>query len=160
MPETPEPLPSEGCKAPAFSLPASNGEHVRLSDLRGSHVVLYFYPKDNTPGCTAEAKEFRKLATAFSRLGVALLGISPDTVDSHRKFIEKHKLNFTLLADTDHKTAAKYGVWVEKNLYGRSFWGIRRTTFLIGPEGNIVRVWPKVSPRGHAQEVFDTVRGL
>ena len=146
--------PSEGRKAPDFTAPNQDGDEVKLSSLRGRPVVLYFYPKDNTPGCSIEAQEFRDGMKAFAKLGVKVLGISPDDEKSHCKFIEKQKLNFTLLADTGHKAAEKYGVWVEKNMYGRKFWGVQRATFLIGADGTLVKVWPKVRAKGHAAEVL------
>lgn len=146
--------------APALTLPSSDGEKLRLSALRDGVVVLYFYPKDNTPGCTVEAKEFSALADDFAKLGARALGVSPDSLESHRKFFDKQGLRVTLLSDVDHKIAEKYGVWVEKNLYGRKYWGVQRATFLIGADGRIARVWPRVKPKGHAQEVLDAVRGI
>lgn len=151
-------LPKEGQRAPAFTLASSDGGKVRLSALRGSPVVLYFYPKDSTPGCTTEAQEFRDLAKEISKCGAEILGISPDSVESHCRFIEKQDLNFVLLADTGHAIAEKYGVWVEKNMYGRKYWGVQRATFLIDAEGKIARVWPKVKPKGHAQEVLQALK--
>lgn len=160
MPNTARPLPVEGKKAPAFTLPSDKGEKVRLSTLMGAPVVLYFYPKDNTPGCTVQAQEFRDAAGAFEKAGVTILGVSPDSVQSHCGFIEKQGLNFTLLADTDHAVAEKYGVWVEKNMYGRKYWGIQRSTFLIDGDGRVAKVWLKVKPKGHAQEVLSAARSL
>lgn len=153
-------MPPEGKKAPAFTLPASTGGKVRLSELKGTPVVVYFYPKDNTPGCTTEAEEFRDHMKTFEKLGVHVLGISPDSIESHCRFIDKHDLNFTLLADEDHAVADKYGVWVEKNLYGRKFMGVQRATFLIDADGKIAKVWPKVRPKGHAQEVVEAAKAL
>lgn len=160
MPSPNPSMPSEGKKAPAFNLPSQSGDKIRLSSLKGAPVVLYFYPKDNTPGCTVEAKEFRDSLRDFKRAGAEVIGISPDSVESHCKFIDKQGLNFTLLADTEHLVAEKYGVWVEKNLYGRKFWGVQRATFLIDAEGRIARLWPKVKPKGHAREVLAAVKAL
>ena len=160
MPSPNPSMPSEGKKSPAFNLPSQSGDKIRLSSLKGAPVVLYFYPKDNTPGCTVEAKEFRDSLRDFKRAGAEVIGISPDSVESHCKFIDKQGLNFTLLADTEHLVAEKYGVWVEKNLYGRKFWGVQRATFLIDAEGRIARLWPKVKPKGHAREVLAAVKAL
>lgn len=156
----PSALPQEGAKAPAFNLPANTGEKIRLSSLSGRKVVVYFYPKDNTPGCTTEAQEFRDAATQFEKLDCVILGVSPDPVDSHGKFVDKYNLNFTLLSDEDHAVAEKYGVWVKKNMYGREYWGVQRATFLIDENGKVVKVWPKVKPKGHAKEVLETIRKL
>lgn len=152
--------PLEGKKAPAFTLESSAGGRVRLSDLKGKTVVLYFYPKDNTPGCTIEANEFSAVQPELERLGAVVLGVSPDTVASHCKFRDKYNLNFQLLADCDHGVAGKYGVWVEKSLYGKKSMGIQRATFLIDGAGNVLRVWPKVTAKGHAAEVLAAVRAL
>ena len=160
MPNTEHSMPLEGKKAPAFALPSQTGDKIRLSSFKGAPVVLYFYPKDNTPGCTVEAREFRDAFRHFRKAGAEIIGISPDSVESHCKFIEKQGLNFTLLADTEHVAADRYGVWVEKNMYGRKFWGIRRATFLIDAAGRIDTVWPKVKPKGHAQEVLAAVKTL
>lgn len=140
--------------APAFSLPATGGDTITLRALRGKPVVLYFYPKDDTSGCTVEACEFRDSWREVQRTGAVVLGVSPDGVPSHEKFRAKHKLPFPLLADTDHSVAEAYGAWGEKSMYGRKYQGILRTTFLIGPDGRVVRVFPKVKPRGHATEVL------
>jgi len=153
-------IPAAGRKAPAFTLESSTGRNIRLSALKGSPVVVYFYPKDNTPGCTTEAKEFRDLLPDFEKAGVTVLGISPDDVESHCRFADKEGLTFPLLADTGHAIAGKYGVWVEKNMYGKKFMGVQRATFLIDAEGTIARVWPKVRPRGHAAEVLEAARAL
>ena len=160
MPKTDHATPWEGKKAPAFALPSQTGEKVRLSSFKGAPVVLYFYPKDNTPGCTVEAQEFRDALRQFQKAGAEVIGLSPDSVESHCKFIEKQGLNFTLLADTEHVAAEKYGVWVEKNMYGRNFWGIRRATFLIDAAGRIDKAWLKVKPKGHAREVLAAVKAL
>ena len=153
-------MPNEGTKAPAFSLPSNSGKPVRLGQFKGKAVVLYFYPRDNTPGCTIEAKEFRDQSAEFKVRNAVVLGVSPDSVESHCKFIEKQELDFTLLADTDHRVAEQYGVWVEKSMYGRTFMGIQRATFLIDGAGKVARVWPKVSPKGHAQEVLEALDAL
>ena len=153
-------VPAVGKKAPAFSLESDDGTKVRLADLKGRAFVLYFYPKDATPGCTTEAQEFRDNMKAFDKLGVAVYGVSPDSVASHCKFAAKENLNFRLLADPDHKVAEKYGVWVEKNMYGKKYWGVQRATFLIDAAGKIAAVWPKVSPKGHAEEVLAAAREL
>lgn len=147
-------IPQAGDRAPAFTLPAIPEGKVRLSGLKGRRVVLYFYPKDNTPGCTLEAQDFQRLLPEFEKLDVAVLGISPDSLESHEKFVQKCGLSFPLLSDTDHTVAEKYGVWQEKQLYGRKFWGIVRTTFVIGPNGRIEHVWSKVRPKGHAEAVL------
>lgn len=157
MAKTESKLPEAGKRAPAFTLPNSDGEKVALSKLKGQFVVVYFYPRDDTPGCTVEAKEFRDASAKFKKAGAVVVGISADNEASHCKFRDKFKLNFDLLADTDHKVCEKYGVWVEKNMYGKKYWGIQRATFLIGPDGKIAEVWPKVKPKGHAQEVIDAI---
>lgn len=146
--------PREGKKAPAFSLPSSEGGKVSLASLKGKRFVLYFYPKDDTPGCTVEAKAFRDKAADFAKAGVAVFGVSPDDAESHCKFRDKYGLNFALLADADHKAAESFGVWVEKNMYGKMFWGVQRATFLVDQKGVVTKVWPKVKPEGHAEEVL------
>jgi len=146
--------PTVGDKAPAFSASTHTGERIRLSMLKGQYVVLYFYPKDNTPGCTVEAKAFRDAADELAAAGAVVLGVSPDSAESHCKFIERFGLNFQLLVDEDHAIAEKYGVWVEKNMYGRKYMGVQRATFLINPKGSVVAVWPKVRPEGHADQVL------
>jgi thioredoxin-dependent peroxiredoxin len=153
-------MPEIGKRAPVFELPSSEGGTIALSRLKGSPVVLYFYPKDSTPGCTTEALEFRSKIKQFEALGVHIFGISPDSVDSHCKFIDKQKLNFVLLADEGHTVAEKYGVWVEKSMYGKKFMGVQRATFMIDGSGKIAHVWPKVSPKGHAAEVLERARSL
>ncbi len=160
MPNINPALPDAGKSAPAFNLPASNQKNIRLSTLKGQWVVLYFYLKDDTPGCTIEAKEFRDAIAAYNKLNTVILGISPDPVEKHCKFIDKHDLDFILLSDADHAIAEKYGVWVEKNLYGRKYMGIQRATFLIDPKGKIQHVWPKVKPKGHAQQILDVLAEL
>jgi peroxiredoxin Q/BCP len=147
-------LPKPGRRAPDFRLPADDGRVVSLKELRGRPVVLYFYPKDDTPGCTTQACEFRDRWADVQRAGAVVLGVSPDPVRSHAKFRSKYELPFPLLADTDHVVARKYGVWGEKTLFGRKYLGVHRTTFLIDREGRIVRVFEKVKPEGHAAEVL------
>jgi peroxiredoxin Q/BCP len=147
-------------KAPAFSLKNEAGETVKLSAFLGKYVVLYFYPKDDTPGCTTEACGFRDEHTALTRAGAVVLGVSPDPEARHQKFIAKYELPFQLLADIEHSVAEKYGAWGEKSLYGRKFMGIIRSTFLIDPKGKVAKVWPKVKAAGHAEEVLGALREL
>lgn len=147
-------------KAPAFSLKATDGSTVRLSELKGKPVVLYFYPKDDTPGCTKEACAFRDRSRELQEIGAVVLGISADDVASHKKFSDKFSLNFPLLADIDHKVAEKYGAWREKNMYGKVSMGIQRSTFLIDASGSIAKVWKKVSVDGHDQEVIDALKSM
>ncbi len=147
-------------KAPEFSLPDQNGENVSLKDLRGKTVVLYFYPRADTPGCTIEACEFRDSYKKIQKTGVVLLGISPDTSKAQKKFEEKFDLPFTLLADADKKVANAYGVMKEKNMYGKKVMGVARTTFVIGPDGKIKHIFNKVKPEGHADEVLELVKGM
>lgn len=149
----------EGHPAPDFTLPADDGSTVTLSHLRGKRVVLYFYPKDDTSGCTAQACEFRDTLPRIAEEGAVVLGVSPDPVSSHRKFKEKYDLNFPLLADEDHAVAEAFGVWTEKSMYGRTYFGIERSTFLIDEEGKVARVWRKVKPRGHAGAVLEALAG-
>ena len=139
--------------APDFTLKSDSGEDITLSSLRGKTVVLYFYPKDNTEGCTQEACEFRDLFPRFSRANAVILGISPDSVRKHLNFKKKYNLPFTLLADTDHKVAERYGLWVEKTFWGRKYMGVERTTYIIGPDGKIKKIFSKVNPAGHAAAV-------
>jgi peroxiredoxin Q/BCP len=147
-----------GVKAPDFSLPADDGSTVTLAELKGRKVVLYFYPKDDTSGCTKEACGFRDSWQDVQRTGAVVLGVSPDDVASHRKFKRKYDLPFPLLADTDHRVAEAYGAWGEKSMYGRRYMGILRTTFVIDGEGRIVHVFEKVKPEGHAGEVLAVLR--
>ena len=147
-----------GSKAPPFALPSDAGETVRLGDLRGKKVVLYFYPADDTEGCTVEACEFRDRWAAVRKSGAVVLGVSPDGVGSHGKFRKKYALPFPLLADEDHAVAAKYGVWGEKSMFGRKYFGVRRTTFVIDEAGRIARIFERVRPRGHAAEVLEALR--
>jgi peroxiredoxin Q/BCP len=146
-----------GAKAPDFNTTDQNGNKVALKDYRGKRVVLYFYPKDNTPGCTKEACAFRDHFAEFRKLGVEVLGVSVDTEKSHKSFAEKFKLPFTLLADTDRKIVTAYGVWGEKSLYGRKYMGTNRVTYLIGAAGRIAAVFPKVKPPEHAAEILARV---
>lgn len=150
----------KGAKAPAFKLPTDDGGHVSSKDLVGRLAVIYFYPKDDTPGCTTEAKDFTRLAPDFKRAGVAVVGISPDSVKKHQKFREKHDLDIRLAADEDHAVAEKFGVWIEKSLYGRKYMGVDRSTFLIDAKGRVAEVWHKVKVPGHAEEVLEASREL
>lgn len=143
-----------GDKAPAFTLESDEGEKVSLKDLKGKTVVLYFYPKDDTPGCTQEACDFRDARPKLSRKGVVVLGVSKDTVEKHQRFKKKHGINFPLLADVDGEACEAYGVWQKKTLYGRKFMGIVRMTFVIGPDGKIAKVFPKVKVAGHVDEIL------
>lgn len=146
-----------GSEAPDFTLSSDSGESVTLSNLRGRPVVLYFYPRDDTPGCTVEACEFRDAWRDVEKAGAVVLGVSPDDVPSHRRFRTKFRLPFPLLADPDHRVAERYGVWGEKSMYGRKFLGILRTTFVIGPDGRIVEVFERVKPKGHAARVLEAL---
>ena len=152
--------PTEGEKAPDFTLESDEGKQVSLKALRGKPVVLYFYPKDDTSGCTTEACEFRDLFPRFRKGGAVVLGVSPDDVKSHVKFKKKYELPFTLLADTEKEVAQAYGVWKEKSMYGRKYMGVERTTFLIDAEGKVARVFEKVKPAGHAAEVEQALAAL
>lgn len=143
-----------GRKAPAFTLPNQDGEKVRLSEFEGQWVLIYFYPKDMTPGCTAQACSLRDARAKLTRRKLKILGISADSPERHRKFIAKEKLNFELLSDEDHKVLEKYGAWGEKKLYGKSFMGIKRMSFLIDPAGKIRHIWTKVNTKQHADEVL------
>lgn len=147
-----------GSKAPAFTLQSDAGKPISLSDLKGGTVVLYFYPKDDTSGCTTQACEFRDNWEAVERAGAVVLGVSPDDITSHEKFKRKYALPFPLLADPDHAVAERYGVWGEKSMYGRKYFGIRRTTFVIDAEGRIAKVFERVKPKGHAGEVLEALR--
>ena len=144
----------EGKPAPDFELASDSGERVRLSSLRGKPVVLYFYPRDDTPGCTAQACGIRDAYGEFERAGAVVLGVSPDTESSHVKFKSTYELPFTLLADAEHEVAENYGVWVEKKNYGKTYMGIERSTFVIDAEGNVARVMRRVNPRTHADDVL------
>jgi thioredoxin-dependent peroxiredoxin len=147
----------EGKPAPEFELTSDSGERVRLSDFRGKPVVVYFYPRDDTPGCTAQACGIRDSYDAFGERGAVVLGISPDDESSHVKFKQKYGLPFTLLADPDHQVAERYGVWGERKAYGKTFMGIERSTFIVDPEGNVARVMRRVKPDTHAQNVLEAL---
>ncbi|MBI2608335.1 MAG: thioredoxin-dependent thiol peroxidase [Deltaproteobacteria bacterium] len=149
----------EGDRAPAIHLTASSGEKVKLSDFKGKkRVVLYFYPKDDTPGCTVESCGFRDSHKKIENQNAVILGISPDGIESHHKFIEKFNLPFILLSDEEKKTCQDYGVWIEKNMYGKKYWGVARTTFIVGKDGKIEKIYEKVKSEGHAEEVVDFLR--
>ena len=150
---------NEGDPAPDFQLPADGGSTVALRDYRGRKLVLYFYPRDDTPGCTTEAQAFRDASEEFGRAGAVILGISPDTPTKHDRFKAKHGLPFSLGSDEDNAMAEAYGVWVEKRMYGRTYMGIERSTFLIDEEGRLARIWRKVRVKGHAQAVLDALTG-
>ncbi|MDD1655341.1 MAG: peroxiredoxin [Methanomicrobiales archaeon] len=150
---TPPQSPASGEPAPDFCLPDQNGKEICLKDLRGRWVILYFYPRDNTPGCTIEGMEFTAALKEFEALGATVLGMSPDTPESHKKFMADHDLRHTLLSDRGHGVLAAYGVWSEKSLLAGTFLGVERATYLIRPDRTIGAVWRKVKPRGHAAEV-------
>ena len=143
-----------GNKAPKFTGMTDSGEKIKLKDLRGKTVVLYFYPKDNTPGCTTEACDFRDSFAAFKKKKAVLLGVSPDSVKSHEKFKTKFELPFPLIADEDHSIAEKYGVWKEKSMYGRKYMGIERSTFVIDKDGKLAEIYNKVKVKGHVEDVL------
>ena len=149
-----------GKKAPAFALESSDGGTVKLKDLEGKVVVLYFYPRDNTPGCTIEAEGFRDAIPALKKLGAIVLGVSKDSIASHCKFRDKYKLNFPLLTDADGKTMEAYGAWGDKVMYGKKMKGIIRSTVLIGADGKVKQHWPKVKVKGHVDEVLAAVKAL
>jgi peroxiredoxin Q/BCP len=149
-----------GNLAPDFDLEADGGGRVKLSELAGQPVVVYFYPKDDTSGCTLEALDFTKAAKAFAKAGTAVIGISPDTAASHSKFKKKHKLGVTLAADPEKQAIGAYGVWVEKSMYGRKYMGVERATFLIGPDRRIREVWRKVKVPGHVEAVLKAAEAL
>jgi peroxiredoxin Q/BCP len=152
-------MPALGKPAPKFKLPASNGQTISLDDFKGKQiVVLYFYPRADTPGCTTEACAFRDALADYDKAAIAVLGISPDPVKDVTKFAEKFHLNFPLLADEDHAVCDKYGVWQEKSMYGKKYWGAARTTFVIGKDGKVLHVFEKVKPAGHDQEVLEWIR--
>ena len=150
----------EGKKAPLFSLLNESGSTIKLGDLLGKWVVLYFYPRDDTPGCTIEACDFTDNLKQFEKLSTIIYGCSPDTPDSHQKFIRKHKLKIKLLSDPSHKTMEKYGAWGEKNMYGKISQGVIRSTVLIDPKGKIAKHWKRVKAKGHAQQVQKTLAGI
>ena len=149
-----------GSKAPAFTLPDAEGKKVKLADFKGSPVVLYFYPKDDTPGCTKEACAFRDRSEEFKKLGAVVLGVSADSSASHAKFRDKYSLNFPLLADESHSVSESYGAWREKNMYGKKSMGIQRSTYLIDAEGKVAKVWKKVSVDGHDAQVLEALQEL
>ena len=153
-------MPTPGEMAPEFDLPDGSGKRVRLADLKGKRVILYFYPKDMTPGCTQEACDFRDLYSEIQATGVALLGVSPDSSKRHTSFAAKYALPFPLLGDEDAAVATAYGVWKEKSLYGRKYMGIDRATFLIDGDGTIHGIWRKVKVPGHAQQVLEAASEL
>jgi peroxiredoxin Q/BCP len=149
-----------GDTAPDFELPDQDGQPVTLSSLRGQPVVLYFYPKADTPGCTTQACGVRDHLADYEQAGAVVLGASPDPVDAVKRFHDKQGLNFRLLADEDHSVAERYGVWAEKSMYGRKFWGALRATFIIGPDGTVVHAIPKVSPKTHDDEVLAALAAM
>ena len=156
-----EKRPKVGDKAPAFTLPAlPDGKPTSLAEFRGKNVVLYFYPKDMTPGCTTQACDFRDASSQLTSAGAVVLGVSPDSIADHRKFADKYSLPFPLLADEDHAVAEQYGAWVEKNMYGRKSWGVQRSTFLIDRDGKIAHIWPRVRVAGHVAAVTEKLSEL
>lgn len=150
----------EGKSAPDFDLPSDAGNNIKLSKLKGQPVVVYFYPKDDTSGCTTEAKDFTALGDAYAKAGVAVIGVSPDSAASHAKFRKKHGLSVQLAADEEKVAANAYGVWVEKSMYGKKYMGIERSTFLIDAKGKVARIWRKVKVAGHAEEVLAAAKAL
>ena len=151
---------TQGISAPDFTLPQDGGSDVTLSALKGNPVIVYFYPKDNTPGCTTEALDFTARQQEFADLNCTVLGVSKDSVKKHANFRTKHALSVTLLSDADSDVCERYGVWKEKKMYGKTFWGIERTTFLIDADGSIARIWPKVKVKGHVDDVLAALRDL
>lgn len=161
--KTPVPagMPDVGDKAPAFTMPADNGSDISLAQFKGKkNVVLYFYPRDDTPGCTLEAKDFRDLVKDFAFEDTIVIGVSKDDIKSHCKFRDKFELSFTLASDKETDVCERYGVWAEKSMYGKKYMGILRATFLIDMEGTIAAVWPKVSVTNHAKEVLEAAKKL
>jgi peroxiredoxin Q/BCP len=150
----------EGKRAPNFCLENDEGKKVCLEDFKGKWIVLYFYPKDNTPGCTKEAEDFSERTDEFDKLNAVVLGVSPDSVESHRKFKEKRNLKVILLSDESKEILKTYGVWQKKKMYGREYFGVVRTTYLIDPEGTVKKVWKRVRVKGHADKVLETLRKL
>lgn len=149
-----------GDKAPSFTLPDQNGDAVKLSDLKGQTLVLFFYPRADTPGCTTQACGVRDRSADYSKAGARVIGISPDEVEAIDRFAGKYGLDFTLLADADHSVAEAYGTWVEKSMYGKKYMGVQRATFIVGPDGRIARVFPKVSPKQHDDLVLKALGEL
>lgn len=149
-----------GSLAPDFSLKSQREEEIKLSNFRGQWVILYFYPKDNTPGCTIEANDFTKYAQDFQRMNAVILGVSPDSCASHSKFAKTQRLTITLLSDPEHTVLESYGVWQKKSFMGKTFWGVVRSTFLIDPEGKLAFIWRSVKAKGHAQSVKEKLREL
>ena len=148
-----------GKKAPAFSLSNAEGQTVKLADFKGKKVVLYFYPKDDTPGCTKESCDFRDAQAPLKKAGAVVLGISPDSVESHQRFRDKFSLSFPLLADPEHQAIEAYGVWKEKSMYGRKFMGVERSSFLIDEQGILIEEWRKVKVEGHVEDVLASLGG-
>ena len=148
----------EGRKAPAFNVESSDGGKVSLKDLAGQYAVIYFYPKDNTPGCTIEANDFNKARKKLEKLDAVVLGVSKDSIESHGKFVGKYKLKFPLLSDPSGKMLEKYDAWGEKNMYGKKFMGIIRSTVVIGPDGKVIKHFPKVKVKGHVDAVIDVLK--
>lgn len=160
MADSPEKRVTEGDPAPDFALPNDQGEIVRLADFAGRTVVLFMYPKNNTPGCTREACDFRDCIERIQAAGAVVLGVSPDSVASHQKFKAKHALPYTLLSDEEAKAIRAYGAWVEKSMFGRKYWGVERSTFIIGPDGILRKVFRKVKVKGHVDEVLAALEQL
>ena len=154
------PVAQENSKAPDFTLPASNGQRISLKGLKGKNIVIYFYPKDDTPGCTVQACGFRDSFKQMEKLGAVILGVSPDNLSSHDKFIQKFNLPFILLSDTEKKMCQDYGVWVEKSMYGKKYMGVARTSFIIGKDGKIAKVFEKVKPEGHELQIIEALKSL
>jgi peroxiredoxin Q/BCP len=154
------PMIEQGQPAPDFELPDQDGRVTRLSDFRGQAVVLYFYPRADTPGCTTQACGVRDHLPDYDQAGAVVLGVSPDPVEKIKRFHDKYDLNFALLADADHSVSETYGVWVQKSMAGKTYWGVQRSTFVIDPAGRVVRVLPKVSPPTHDEEVLQALSGL
>ncbi len=152
--------PAEGAPAPAFTMPASGGRTVSSGDLAGKPYLLYFYPKADTPGCTKQACGIQEALPALGKTGLAVIGISPDPMKPIEKFAAKYNLTFPLASDEDHKVAEAYGVWVEKSMYGKTYMGMERSSFLVGADGRIARIWRKVKPEAHAGQVLEAAKGL
>jgi peroxiredoxin Q/BCP len=153
-------MPAAGDAAPDFELPDQDGDPVRLSDLRGRPVVLYFYPRADTPGCTTQACGVRDHRDDYAEAGATVLGVSADPVDAIKRFHDGQGLNFTLLSDADHAVCERYGTWVEKSMYGKTYWGVQRATYVIDADGRITHVFPKVSPKTHDEQVLQALTGL